>query len=1269
MDRLEGIETGLTGEQIEAIHARMEEDLRWATLNVSLDEVTAVTQELCADLSRFDRFPTIALLSALLTIPEYQSNCIRLELLVVLAVIYCGGNKTPNLNDVSRWYSQIGKSPCVYGEDPAEDLFVTLIQTKTADYRMLEGIWESAGFNTQRVVDVVMSMPDKDEFLDLKRSINAILTVADIVCERAGLHRYQKGSEAHKTTIVPAKLGRRDKLIERVLITFKELELLGISKDDLKPFIFPNNALTALRNQEFGLTSLDRHPLIDTGLQLIVSLPTSITTAVRNFALWAVNKMELAEPFDHALSLEYAKLFRNISILGDLRNAPILWVKVDGDRFASFSTEIDTGYWIAFHVMLPSISNHRHGGFKAFMEPSGNLIHALQSSISSAEKSHEENSQFRKGIHIIVGCGWGQGYSLDIQNTGSGFWKLEFIDAADLVILSKLEGMSAQRFWRYEEGLSAIRKSGIEIVNANGTLNLFGWMNKNRGHFIPHEDIPSDRVSFDRPVHVRIPTNMLLALRADVHQSYDRHSAWDPRGQWHDAQRLDSRPIFPSESRSRLYACLDALSEKRLVAFYKGRRSLWLELSTPNIPSSELHFDLWKMATEWLHRVGKALDDVIEDGISLGVKIIIEDTQSSMDEAEAEIPKTPIHYCSIELQRSAPFAELTFSPGFMNSFRDPKNIGESAVVEGMLRAFLSLAGIEDSNIFAKNLQTEIVRNDDARSFHIFHAHELIDHLQDQLSKNLLAPNLIDDAITRLGLGWRAHQEDSDIIHGKNDCTYFLNNVVAILAEDILTTLRNFDRHAIVDRLLLNCLGAMRNEQRWKKTSGAVIGLHGDEPDTRSAIAYQLSEFAGASICSRIMIEMALCTCPLENGVIPAEMELGELLSKISLLIRIGGLSDGIYYNALQPLIKISPLGDILFRDDFGEKVVEPTLVHAIGDSFVGGAPWQRQNYSAPKWNESTREQFGEEFWQAWLAETGVDIDETRNILDAIEWRAIQEQKPILKMHKKEFFRVFSGIAEETTLVRFIKQFELASRPRWDIPPEGFSRKDLSPWRFGRRLSLVTRPLIRMDDSDDSLLIIAPSMLRHGVYYVLRSAYAGTLDQSFFVSDIMRNKWRGRAGEGHTFNYKVASFFEKSGWSVREGVSIPELLKRRIGKDYGDIDILAWSPEDNLICIGECKDLSQARNYSEIAALLSDYQGKMKAGKPDKLLRHLERIRILMDNNQELTDFTGIHSPIVVSALFTSGVVPMQYAKIDALKNTYVGSVDGFLINAVSKQSE
>ncbi len=289
------------------------------------------------------------------------------------------------------------------------------------------------------------------------------------------------------------------------------------------------------------------------------------------------------------------------------------------------------------------------------------------------------------------------------------------------------------------------------------------------------------------------------------------------------------------------------------------------------------------------------------------------------------------------------------------------------------------------------------------------------------------------------------------------------------------------------------------------------------------------------------------------------------------------------------------------------------------------------------------------------------IDEARNIIGALEDKGIADHTAIFTIKQSEYLSlVCSDQVSGNAARRFLDQFSLAARPRWNMPPIGFNAKDIYPWRFGRRLSFVTRPILKVDDSDDPLLIIAPASLRNGFAYVFDGAYNGRLEQAFFHSKEMRNTWWGKASEGHTFNAEVAKELSEKGWQVRENVGMPELLNRKIEQDYGDVDVLAWRTDREEVLVVECKDLSLARNYSEIAALLSDYQGAESEGEPDKLRRHLNRVEFLQDNCDQLQHFTGVQGPRIVSCLVFSGVVPMQYAKIDALANTHVGGIPNIL---------
>jgi hypothetical protein len=337
------------------------------------------------------------------------------------------------------------------------------------------------------------------------------------------------------------------------------------------------------------------------------------------------------------------------------------------------------------------------------------------------------------------------------------------------------------------------------------------------------------------------------------------------------------------------------------------------------------------------------------------------------------------------------------------------------------------------------------------------------------------------------------------------------------------------------------------------------------------------------------------------------------------------------------------------------------LARVMENRFIANAPLQKRNYEDPGVVPHVKGEVSEEFWDIWKIEMGFDLDEARNIIGALEDKGIKDHSAIFTIRQSAYLTfVCSDKVSEDVARRFLDQFSLSTRPRWDKPPKGFSSKDIYPWRFGRRLSFVTRPILKVDNSDDPLLLIAPGALRTGFAYVFDGAYNGRLEQAFFRTKEMRDAWWGKAREGHTFNAKVAKALSEAGWHIRENIGLPEILNRKLERDFGDVDVFAWRPDRKEVLVIECKDLSLARNYSEIAALLSDYQGVEVEGEADKLRKHLNRVALLNENRDQLQRFTGIQEPQVVSCLICSGVVPMQYAKIDALANTHVGGISDIL---------
>jgi hypothetical protein len=1250
-----------TKENFHRFNALFSERMRWASLSVSIEEITRENTSLVRNLAKYDPLTTVSLLASLLTLPEYQSHCIRFEILVALAVMHCRGRKKASKNAAIRWFVQIGRSNCIASEDAAEDVFVSLVSDNTRDFRLIEGVWEGAGFYTQLILDIVGTMPDTGQFEQIKKSVRALLVISDMVCDKAGLVRYQLGSVLFHSKISPHTLPFSETLISRVVISLANLNEYGITLHDITPFIFLPQMRKALSAQQIGLSHLDRCPLIVyDDKHLTVALPSAISVAIRDYVIAHILESELTETFDSVLAQNYSKLLFDTPLLGGPLRTPVHWMKTGSHRWSNFCLRIDEGYFVSFHLFLPSVQIHPDGGFKAMYSDEGALSKILQASINEVVKHFEGQANFKEGLVVVVGCGWGKGYAYEVLELNHSHWRLESMSAADLVRLSWLEDMNPSYFWRIHDGLDAIGKAGVKIVNPNGFLNLIGWIRQNDGHFVPHAQLPDGEISKERPLMLYPPHNLLREVRADSDRGLDRHWVVDNAGSWHKVQHV-SPVLFNSESALQVYASMDDVQDGRLTSVYEGEHKLWLSITTPDILEKETQYRLWEMANEWLARIGYILDGRGKTvGKLYNLKVYVEihgDIQSGEWGSKPAIEDL-LPLCAVEPHGEPNACKANFQSGFLAGFRSPENIAERLFVRTLVGAYLNLLGMENSDSEAEAITALVVPNDDARSFHIYHAQRFLDYVKDTLPKKLIAADPIDDAAFKIGLGWSVLKKgQSNKLEGIEACTHFLGNVVDFLLVETIEALKSFNRLAILSRLVANCEKADMEREHWKRTSAAIIGLHGNEPNTIDRYVEQMSIYAGANIASRILIEIALCVCPADGGKQVSNIELGKLISRAGLVINFGNLSDAIYYKALVPELKISPLGDILFQDEFGHLIVGPLLAQQIGDDFIDNAPLQKRIYEEPRVVPVAKEDVSDEFWQVWKTEMGFDLDEARHIIDALENEGIKNTSAILKIRKSIYMSLaYSARVPEDSAIRFLDQFTLSARPHWDKPPEGFGPKDIYPWRFGRRLSYLSRPILRVYDGDDPLLIIAPGALRNGFAYVVGGSYHGRLDRAFFSTKEMKDVWLGKAREGYTFNAAVARTLSEAGWQVRENIGLPELLNRKLDRDFGDVDVLAWHSDRNEVLIIECKDLALARNYSEIAALLSDYQGVQSDGKADKLLKHLNRVAVLQNNGESIKRFTGISEPRLVSWLVCRGVVPMQYAKIDALAGTNVGGV-------------
>lgn len=124
--------------------------------------------------------------------------------------------------------------------------------------------------------------------------------------------------------------------------------------------------------------------------------------------------------------------------------------------------------------------------------------------------------------------------------------------------------------------------------------------------------------------------------------------------------------------------------------------------------------------------------------------------------------------------------------------------------------------------------------------------------------------------------------------------------------------------------------------------------------------------------------------------------------------------------------------------------------------------------------------------------------------------------------------------------------------------------------------------------------------------------------------------------GKSFEAEVGAIFKRSGWKVERSI-----LMSRLGAApaYGEIDVIAVSPDGGTWQIIECKWFGAARTPREVAAWMQDFRGRCG----DKLDHHLKRFEWVRDHLGEVAKALGLSPPsLLLGRVVTTSPVPLAY---------------------------
>jgi hypothetical protein len=1231
---------------------------------IHLGKVAAKLSGLREKVELWDPIQSATSFGALCTVAELQSSYVRMEVLIHLLLALAKGRSIPTSVDISGCFVELkNKQPGLY-EDPAEDLFVAPINTDRGTFRILTGIWESPHFYLQRAMAVLDRMPTKLPLASIVESSYGLLKLSEITCQRAGYARGQLGSDVPCEKIPGEILQRMPELIERISFSSSDLHELGISQEALRDFIFPMPNIGRLLSQQLSNSSLERAPLVESSTGIVLILPTAVATAIRLHVISRVTTLGLREHFLAALSEEYSKLIFSLPVLGTKYRMNAEFVRMDGLCAATSGFQVDTGRRVGIVFDMDLLEGCERSGM-GMVEPSATSGSALQKLVAALLKALQTDATFTGGVLVLVTCGIGRGFVKRLSALPKG-WTVVSMSAADFATLSWLKDVSPLTLWRILEAEGDLElRFNIRLMNVNGFLNLVAWSRSLGGGLVP-PNLPKGFSDPTRKKLVVVQQNGLREVRSEVAEHWDPHKLQFVDGAWTSVRRTQ-HSLFAEDAKQPLYFEEDSHLEGRFprCAFVTSKRIWWAELIVPEDTDQSQAYQRSLVVSLWLSKSANILDQYFPE-LGSGPLLWRAKFKGPLGRFPENFKKRIYEEVVENIDVSAEPVRRLVSTEAGESFElgifSEENLSERALVASLITATSQLAGREITNEECKDLLSKIVTSGDAKQAHAFQGMDFRDHMASKLGA-IVVIDATDAAQLLLGSAWTAVKPTEElIVLGAVECTTFLNSVVLQLEKNACSYLQAIDRRALVLQALSNHEAAAVDKNLWNRTVRAVLAIHDEKDEARETIRTHEYELNAVFQSTRLVVEAAICECPMEGGRAPGELDLARAMAMMRQIFDLGGLSDAIRWGAVEPHLRVGSLGDITYKRDFVDDVILPFARVASDLGIARAAVAYGKNFSAAS-RESLQivDLLEKEFLDAVKEQYGAEIGQLLSIADVLEDIGVRQGTPVLEIEKEALIaEIATGlqISEELT-EGILDKITLSSRTTWLTCGEGFREQDRQPWRYRRQLSLLRRPLVQFEMSSNPKIAVAPGLTREAIVRTLENFHLGSFP-AYQLTPRMKT-WAGRVANarGEAFSREVAKRLEEFGWQCRVGIELTEILGRPLGENFGDVDVLAWNVDTNRVAAVECKDVQFRKTFGEISEQVADFRGiKTPDGRNDLLLKHLRRVEQLRIDPSRVCKFVGLKKTCEVESLLVfRNPVPMKFALVQLASKVRTLTID------------
>ena len=876
-----------------------------------------------------------------------------------------------------------------------------------------------------------------------------------------------------------------------------------------------------------------------------------------------------------------------------------------------------------------------------------------------------------KGFHIItlvVYSAMGEPFGLLMNEQPDTDYLLRFsaFDFLQLVQTEHWDNLSLVRYARTKDNTPSLE------YGFNQPLDIYS-LYKHKGESFYVSDEP-------KPDFMQIEPNEGCELIHASKEKLDFHGT-----PMHIDGRIGYIPVQRDLDYASIYKPLnDSLNAKCCESYSVPVWVRCLQKEVDGINPSSITDTVITAIAYWMDRLNPALYSVLEQCYKKPVEIDLQfDEETLQDKFIHHEPMRPVKEGIIIASRTDIGVSVEFDNDFIRGFLGADNAQERKMMAVIVTALLKLDD-RIAQTFLDRLmplgQAKMILMTEASNSPL--SYPL--WLNPPIYINLASSQMMLDLFPK----WM-DEKKFDItgrlatVKEKDD---FLHNGVDVLLEKLKERVEKFESQSLLKRLISNHETLLFQRENNKMIHPAQIVCFGDNEGKRKEIFDTERRLSEAGLATRALIEYVAATQCNDGAAEEAGSDdIEQCLAIMSEISHIGGICDAIHLGVSEHTIEKLASGRYgIYDDDFNDHFGDFAYVRSaetINNQVEDFAEMMERLGQLRDRSGVVRNSKLDEIDEVFFSDWGVTYTNILQTLYSCYLLAMKKQCSVVEIQEKEFADALIEICpelNEDAIVKALEHLTLEKRTDYLTPPTGMDWKEVLPWIYNRELSFLRRPIVKSVHTDGVIYFV----------YGFRSCLAAGLQLTdLLFSGRLRNggkkmeKLLGKfeAEKGRVFNETVRDWLRRN-TSLKVWAHDVSMKKKgelaatdELGDDLGDIDVLAYDEQSNVVYSIECKNTTIAKNVREMKKEIDEYLGRGENLEKDKkkalVMKHLRRHRWLEGHIETVRDFVAAGSnPVVKSMMLTSEVIPTAYLRkedtplsilnFQELKRKGVGYLDG-----------